>query len=258
MQSATPLWGWTSLRSAAAASLIAKWNHLKLNRDVGMNKAEITVESANQSVGPLQGKCCSLPGESIKGTYFLGGAGMGGYYIAPLIRAFRSAGIKSAVYLDRDKWSGGTALDAAVGSVFGREYDPRFPMLLRTNSSGSKQFNIIGYSYGSVIAAQIAAKYAAKGTVVDHLVLIGSPISSSFLRRLRNIPYIKKIIIINLGEHGDPIYAGMHIVELFTSLPELASQMPDSEGHFYYAEPSEEGDKRRKKLAEELYKVGLR
>src|SRR5690554_2849023 len=107
--------------------VIAKWNHLKLNRDVGMNKAEITVESANQSVGPLQGKCCSLPGESIKGTYFLGGAGMDGYYIAPLIRAFRSAGIKSAVYLDRDKWSGGTALDAAVGSVFGREYDPRFP-----------------------------------------------------------------------------------------------------------------------------------
>ncbi|WP_164735593.1 hypothetical protein [Marinobacter sp. NP-4(2019)] len=35
-------------------------------------------------------------------------------------------------------------------------------------------------------------------------------------------------------------------------------QMPDSEGHFYYAEPSEAGNERRRKLAEELYQVGVR
>lgn len=50
----------------------------------------------------------------------------------------------------------------------------------------------------------------------------------------------------------------MSVIELFMELPLLASQMPDSEGHFYYADPSEVGNERRRKLAEELYRVGVR
>ncbi|WOC25126.1 hypothetical protein LY624_11030 [Pseudoalteromonas sp. N1230-9] len=61
-----------------------------------------------------------------------------------------------------------------------------------------------------------------------------------------------------MDEHGDPIFAGMSIIELFSNLPTLANQMPNSEGHFYYAEPSSIGDARRKALVKELYDLGLR
>lgn len=108
-----------------------------------------------------------------------------------------------------------------------------------------------------MVAAQLAAKYARQGTTIDHLVLIGSPISQSFLGMLRDVTDIRKVVV-DLDEHGDPIYAGMSVIELFMELPILASQMPDSEGHFYYAEPSEVGNERPRKLAEELYRVGVR
>ena len=101
-------------------------------------------------------------------------------------------------------------------------------------------------------------KYAIKGTVIDNLVLIGSPISMEFLQRLRNIVQIKKLIIIDLNEYEDPIFAGMSVFELFSNLPTLAGQMPNSEGHFYYAEPTNIGDKRRNTLANELYALCLR
>ncbi|MEQ8185830.1 type VI secretion system PAAR protein [Marinobacter salarius] len=221
--------------------------------------AEVTTNDSVQTHGPLKGECCTQPGEQLSGTYFFPGAGMDGAYIRPMVKAMRDAGITSAMYVDKDKWSGGTAMDAAIGSVLGRDYDPRFPMLLRVSvNEASSQFNLIGYSYGSVVAAQLAAKYAGQGTVVDHLVLIGSPISQSFLRMLRDIAAIRKVVVIDLDEFGDPIYAGMSVIELFMELPLLASQMPESEGHFYYAEPSEVGNERRRMLAEELYRVGVR
>lgn len=220
--------------------------------------AEITSYNRVQDNGPLKGRCCTQPGENISGTYFFPGAGMDGVYIRPMVEAMREAGIGSAMYVDRDRWSGGTAMDAAIGSVLGRDYDPRFPMLLRISDNQSDQFNLIGYSYGSVVAAQLGAKYALQGTVIDHLVLIGSPISQSFLEKLRSISSIRKVVIIDLDEHGDPIYAGMSVIELFTQLPLLASQMPDSEGHFYYADPSKIGDERRRSLAEALYQIGVR
>lgn len=223
-----------------------------------MHKAEITHRNQKQQNGPLKGVCCAQPGETIKGTFFFPGAGMDGDYIRPLISAFHSAGISSAVYVDRDKWSGGTILDASIGSVLGREYDPRFPMLIRKTSSRSSQFNLIGYSYGSIVASQLAAKYASRGTRVDYLVLIGSPISSNFLSVLRNSINIKNTIIINLDEHGDPIFAGIDTIKLFSSLPTLINQMPKSSGHFYYADPSAQGEERRRALAENLYKIGLR
>jgi hypothetical protein len=223
-----------------------------------MNKAELTSNPDEQKYGPLKGKCCTLPGEKLAGTYFFAGAGMDGEYIKPLVMSLHKAGIKSAMYVDRDKWSAGTALDASVGSVLGREYDPRFPMLLRVSNSSFQQFNLVGYSYGSIMAAQLALKYALKGTIINNLVLIGSPISKSFLLKLKNSPSIKNLIVIDLDKQGDPIYAGMKVTELVLNLPILASQMPDSKGHFYYADPSIEGNKRRKELSETLYKAGLR
>lgn len=223
-----------------------------------MNKAEITANNTAQKIGPLKGVCCTQPGGKIKGTYFFPGAGMDGHYIQPLVRSLLDAGIKSAMYVDRDKWSAGTALDAGVGSLLGRDYDPRFPMLLRHSKTNALQFNLIGYSYGSIVVSQLAAKYAGKGTVIDDLVLIGSPISSEFLQKLKELAQIKRVVVIDLNEFGDPIFAGMSIIELFSNLPTLASQMPDSEGHFYYADPSKKGDDRRNELAKKLYDIGLR
>ena len=223
-----------------------------------MQVAEITDKDQAGKFGPLKGKCCVKPGESIKGTYFLGGAGLNGIYIPKLIDAFHQAGINSAIHLDREKWSAGQGMDASIGVFFGREIDPRFPMLLRAYPNSHKQFNLIGYSYGSLIAAQLAAKYARRGSNVDHLVLIGSPISDNFLKILQGMNTIKKVIVINLSQHGDPLYAGMEASEIVMNSVQLFLQMQDSRGHFYYAKEGSEGDTRRKELAEELYKLGLR
>ncbi len=223
-----------------------------------MQVAEITGKDQAGKFGPLKGKCCVKPGEPIKGTYFLGGAGLNGIYIPKLIDAFHQAGIKSAIYLDREKWSAGQNMDASIGVFFGRELDPRFPMLLRAYPNSHKQFNLIGYSYGSLIAAQLAVKYARKGSYVDHLVLIGSPISENFLKIVQEMKTIKKVVIINLEKHGDPIFAGMETSDIVLSAFTLREQMKTSNGHFYYAEKGSVGDKRRKDLAEELFKLGLR
>ncbi len=223
-----------------------------------MQVAEISTTNKAGKHGPLKGKCCVIPGSYIKGTYFLGGAGLNGLYIPKLIKEFHKAGIKSAIYLDREKWSAGQHIDASIGVIFGREYDPRFPMLLRVHPNSHKQFNLIGYSYGSLIAAQLAVKYARKGSIVNHLVLIGSPISTHFLNIVRTMNTIKKVTIINLDKQGDPIYAGMETSELISNSIKLIDQMEKSEGHFYYAKKDSTGDQRRKDLAEYLYKIGLR
>ncbi|WP_347332112.1 hypothetical protein [Marinimicrobium locisalis] len=109
-----------------------------------MQVAEITETNQVAKIGPLTGRCCVQPGEHIKGTYFLGGAGLNGIYIPKLIHALHQEGIKSAIHLDREKWSGGQNMDAAIGVLFGRNYDPRFPMLLRVHPNSKKQFNLIG------------------------------------------------------------------------------------------------------------------
>ncbi len=220
--------------------------------------AEISTSNQLPKHGPLKGKCCVKPGGYIKGTFFIGGAGLNGLYIPKLINAFHKAGIKSAVYLDREKWSAGQNMDATIGVIFGREYDPRFPMLLRTFTNPYSQFNLVGYSYGSLIAAQLAVKYARHGSIVNNLVLIGSPISEHFLKMVKGMSTIKKIIVINLDKHGDPIYAGMDTSEIIMNAFKLREQMKTSKGHFYYAEEGSVGEKRRKELAEKLYKMGLR
>ncbi len=223
-----------------------------------MQAAEISTTNQEGKYGPLKGQCCVKPGSYIKGTYFLGGAGLNGLYIPKLIKAFHNAGIKSAIYLDREKWSAGQKMDVASGVFLGREYDPRFPMLLRVHPNSHKQFNLIGYSYGSLIAAQLAVKYARHGSIVNNLVLIGSPISENFLNTVKSIKTIKKVIVINLDKQGDPIYAGMDASELVINAYTLREQMKTSTGHFYYAEEGSVGNKRRKELADELYKLGLR
>lgn len=124
------------------------------------------------------------------------------------------------------------------------------------------QFNFIGYSWGSLIAAQSAIYHADKGIKVNHLVLIGSPISKSFLEELKNHKNIGKVIIRDLTQYGDPIYAGMPIRELMLNIGTIILQwhggVKRGKGHFYYAPEDKRGQKRRAELAADLYKEGLR
>ena len=122
-----------------------------------------------------------------------------------------------------------------------------------------EQTNYIGYSYGSLLAAQTAMYYANQGQVIDNLVLIGSPIDADFLNKLKSNKNIKNVIVKDLGFNGDPIYAGMSDLSLLGAIPTLAVDIfTPGKGHFYYAPDTNEGKNRRKALAEELYNLGLR
>lgn len=120
------------------------------------------------------------------------------------------------------------------------------------------QFNLIGYSWGAVVAARTAVYHAERGIVVDHLVLIGAPINLSLLNAVKNHGKIKKAIVINLGQYGDPIYAGITDEEIVKAAPKLAFQMLLETGHFYYSGSSETGRSRRRVLSKSLYAEGLR
>jgi hypothetical protein len=120
------------------------------------------------------------------------------------------------------------------------------------------QFNFIGYSWGSVIAARTALAYANKGIKVHHLVLLASPINYSLLQAVQNNKNIESVIIINLTELGDPIYAGMTDKEILNAAPSLMPQMNNGTGHFYYSDESKEGSLRRQKLAKKIQGEGLK
>jgi hypothetical protein len=194
------------------------------------------------------------------GTFFFGGAGMNGTYISDMVKDMKSAGINDARAADTWAFSSGTAVDAFVGVDALRNYDPEFGGEILNRDSKSTQFNLVGYSYGSLVAAQEAMYYANKGAVVDHLVLIGSPISQEFLGQLRDTVNIRNVTVINLTEHGDPIYAGMGVGKLNSvwTVGQLASQQQTGTGHFYYAPDTPEGHGRRVDLANELFSDGLR
>ncbi|MCC6075341.1 hypothetical protein ACFPTX_01820 [Pseudomonas sp. GCM10022188] len=122
------------------------------------------------------------------------------------------------------------------------------------------QFNIIGYSWGAVIAARTAIFHARKGIIVDHLILIGAPINISLKNAVSNHPKILNTHIVNLVNHGDPIYAGMTDKEIVDCIPILRKQMFDGgkDGHFYYSADNTEARNRRRELAKSLYALGLR
>lgn len=120
------------------------------------------------------------------------------------------------------------------------------------------QFNIIGYSWGGVIAARTALFHARQGHTINNLVLIGAPINASLRDAASQHPNIINTHIIDLSAQGDPIYAGMTDKEIVDSSAVLGRQMLDGSGHFYYSGDSEAGRARRRQLARELYAKGLR
>lgn len=202
------------------------------------------------------------------GTFFFGGAGMEGGYLASMVEVMVNAGIGHVALGNRSRWQIAPdwsedprrLIDAAFGvELLRRGEVPDMAMGIEDYGTTGAQFNLIGYSYGSLVAAQVAIKYARQyGGVVDHLVLIGSPVSAAFLKELRSEWRIRRLIAIDLVVQGDPIHAGMTYGELLVAVPILAKQIISGSGHFWYSEGGEVGHERRRQLAEHLYSLGLR
>lgn len=204
-----------------------------------------------------------------RGTLYWGGAGLDGDYVRPQLEAFRKAGIEHCFMgltnsanhgLNEDYKEAGQILDALRAGLVVRYRDDSEWTITKGMSPEAPQFNLIGYSYGSLLAAQTAWSYARAGHVIDHLVLIGSPIDEDFLSDLQTHPRIGKVVTIDLREFGDPIYAGMSWVELVAMAPILGKQMLDGkgEGHFYYAHAVKDSPRRWEGLAKRLALEGLR
>jgi hypothetical protein len=200
-----------------------------------------------------------------RGTLYWGGAGLDGAYIAPKLQAFKTAGIQHVNVgltntATQSIGAAGMFVDALRAGLTIRYEDNDEWTISKGMDGAATQFNLIGYSYGSLLAAQTANFYAKQGHVVDHLVLIGSPIDADFLRTLRARRNIKKIVVVDLKERGDPIYAGITQWELTTSAQLLGEQMKrqQGEGHFYYAHVVADSQKRWTELATKLYTEGLR
>ncbi|PAU60835.1 hypothetical protein BZL42_09690 [Pseudomonas indica] len=218
-----------------------------------------------------------MPNDSL--TVYLGGAGMAGSYIDDQVNNLMRAGIKNSV---AGRLSEGMFVDAIDGVGRFRERVKTIKGLGEYGPYAKEatwsldtigvyrplpvygQFNLIGYSWGSLVAAQMALYYADQGQKVDHLVLVGSPISAEMLAEVRKHPRIKNVIVINLDTQGDKIYAGMPYLELLSTVPDLVTQMGSSQinesgaGHFYYGSSGFEGSLRRQALARSLYAQGLR
>lgn len=202
------------------------------------------------------------------GTIYWGGAGLDGPYVRPQVQAFVQAGIKNvwvgltntATANKAMKGFPGTIVDAIRAGLVIRSEDDGAWTIDHGMDKPSDQFNLIGYSYGSLLAAQTANYYAKQGHQVDHLVLIGSPIDSDFLFRLRAYRNIKKVVVIDLRDKGDHIYAGMPWVDLTMGVPQLAQDMlaGNGQGHFYYGHVVSDSQKRWAELAKKLYDAGLR
>lgn len=117
--------------------------------------------------------------------------------------------------------------------------------------SDGEQFNLSGYSTGSVIMAQAALMLAKEGQIIDNLVLIGSPItgSSDLYNALIKNENIKNIIRIDI--EGDNIQnMGIKTLKSFLS-------QGDDHPHFKYAF-DKDAIENTKQLAEELKNKGIR
>jgi len=202
-----------------------------------------------------------------RGTLYWGGAGLDGPYIKPQMQAFRDAGIKQCfVGLTNSAtktYSGdrGTIMDAIRSGLFIRYRDDDEWTISSGMADEAEQFNLMGYSYGSLLAAQTAWSYANRtNVVIDHLVLIGSPIDGEFLRDLKSHRNIRRVVVINLTQHGDPLYAGMTETDLVAALPRLGMQFKGGkgEGHFYYAQVVQDSPVRWKALAQQIVAEGVR
>jgi RHS repeat-associated protein len=103
-----------------------------------------------------------------------------------------------------------------------------------------EQFNLAGYSYGSVMQAQVALQLANEGNVIDNLILIGSPISdkSDLWKDLKSNKNIKNVIRYDIK---DDLLSNPQ--DIWDFMKGAKQNSDDSGPHFNAARPGGEADK---------------
>ncbi|RRQ46718.1 RHS repeat-associated core domain-containing protein [Chryseobacterium sp. SC28] len=120
-----------------------------------------------------------------------------------------------------------------------------------------EQFNLVGYSYGSVLQAQSALRLADSGQVIDNLVLIGSPISdkSDLMKQLQGNKNIKNVTRYDLK--GDLISNPKDILQFLKGGKDAIVQGDDAH-HFDAARPGNQADKLMQTIVQWLQQQGVK
>lgn len=198
-----------------------------------------------------------------KGNFFFPGAGFDGPYIDEFEKIMKKLGF-SNVHCERadsPNSSGNMFIDVALGDSTNMMFEYNFIDHLGSYPSSGPQLNLIGYSYGGVIAGAAAYGYTnVTEFCVDNLVLIATPIYRENLELLQKNKRVKNIIIHNLMDKDDIVYAGIERLEMIAKSPAVVYNAITAygEGHFYYAKEGIEGDKRRRELLGWLKSQGLK
>lgn len=127
---------------------------------------------------------------------------------------------------------------------------------LKKHSNDSNfQINLAGYSYGSVLLANVALVLSDEGITIDNLILIGSPISdkSELYNALNSNENICKVVRHDIK--NDSLSNPQSTEEYFEGGLDNSS---DDGHHFDLARPGEEADKKILNLALQLKKMGVK
>jgi uncharacterized protein RhaS with RHS repeats len=123
-----------------------------------------------------------------------------------------------------------------------------------------EQFNLAGYSYGSVLQAHVAIALADKGVKVDNLSLIGSPIpdDSDLMKTLNEYKEAGKIggiqrIDIKGDNFSNPKSNSQYLEGVYD-----AAVQGDAHHHFDLARPGGAADKKIGEAADTLKAEGVR
>ncbi|MBK7909391.1 RHS repeat-associated core domain-containing protein [Candidatus Pollutiaquabacter sp.] len=223
-------------------------------------------------------------------VYFIGGANNdrdGWNYINRWRSSFASAGVNDFVRINASQGKAGdimftnlyrnsgteqeyrTRKDPGEGSYreyTGRELPVNNTMINRTVETykqhlannqlkDGEQLNMAGYSYGSVLQAQVALKLANGGVEVDNLILIGSPISdnSDLFKQLSGNKNIKNIIRIDIpnDKFSNPGTSMEYILGGWQNRNENGP-------HFDLARPGIESDKRIQQAVDQIKNNGVK
>jgi RHS repeat-associated protein len=118
-----------------------------------------------------------------------------------------------------------------------------------------EQFNLAGYSYGSVLQAQAALKLASSGQVIDNLILIGSPISdkSDLWKQLNSNKNIKNVIRYDIK--GDLLSNPQDIYDFIQGGIQNKS---DDGPHFNAARPGQQANQLIQTIIQWLQQQGVK
>jgi RHS repeat-associated protein len=208
-------------------------------------------------------------------VYFIGGAGNdvdGWNYINRWGKAFEREGIQfyrmnashgkfgDAVFTDRFRE------DIVSQSFSSKESSDHSKMvdetaeaymthLKSTPLNNDEQLNLAGYSYGSVLQAQVALELANRGVVINNLILIGSPITdnSKLMKRLENNSNIKNIMRVDI--EGDLLSNPQSAYDYIKGIIQNSS---DDGPHFDLARPSAEADRNMEVIIEWFKSQGVK